>query len=442
MQIPDRLPVRARTRNRRFLESDYENDYENEYDIDYEHDYEHEHDLGGFGMLQGATRRELLKGTALAAAGLALGGQLKAEVTDGKPGAVPVVDITDLYHPSQDPGDNFDLIAAYGLPEVDLKAVVFDVTERYRRPYKNPDNPMYDDPAGRRDAGFVPVTQLNYIFDRNVPCAAAPFDAMKSPGDRMLEAPTFQSAGVELLLRALRESPVPVEVVSFGSARPAAVAFNREPDLMREKVKRIHLCAGSAPPGFLEWNVQLDVHGFVRLLRSDLPLAVYPCGGEKSAWDLAVNNCYWQLPDRSLIRRLHPRLQSYLAFAFERSMRMDFLCAMDEKVPEEVLQRICGGPHAVWETAVWTQVAGRKLVRRGNGTHRLVPAAEVTPADTPILEGVRPCRIEAGDDGQFRFEYTEGESNAAIYFREDPVAYQVALREALPALYESFTCRR
>ena len=29
---------------------------------------------------------------------------------------VPVIDITDLYHPPQDPGDNLDLIAAYGCP--------------------------------------------------------------------------------------------------------------------------------------------------------------------------------------------------------------------------------------------------------------------------------------------------------------------------------------
>lgn len=33
---------------------------------------------------------------------------------------IPVVVITDLYHPYQDPGDNMDLIMGFGLPDVDL----------------------------------------------------------------------------------------------------------------------------------------------------------------------------------------------------------------------------------------------------------------------------------------------------------------------------------
>ena len=43
---------------------------------------------------------------------------------------VPVIDVTDLYHPHQDVGDNFDVLAAYALPEIDLRAVILDCTER------------------------------------------------------------------------------------------------------------------------------------------------------------------------------------------------------------------------------------------------------------------------------------------------------------------------
>lgn len=39
---------------------------------------------------------------------------------------IPVIVITDLYHPAQDPGDNFDLLMAYALPNIDLKAVILD----------------------------------------------------------------------------------------------------------------------------------------------------------------------------------------------------------------------------------------------------------------------------------------------------------------------------
>jgi hypothetical protein len=34
---------------------------------------------------------------------------------------IPLVVITDLYHPHQDPGDNFDLINCFALPDVDLR---------------------------------------------------------------------------------------------------------------------------------------------------------------------------------------------------------------------------------------------------------------------------------------------------------------------------------
>ena len=384
-------------------------------------------------------RRHVLKGIACAGASLAFEGRVSAASKPDGCSRVPLIDITDLYHPPQDPGDNIDLIAAYALPEVDLRAVILDVTQRYRRPFTNGADPTFNDPAGGRDPGFIPVTQLNYIFDRSVPCATGPFASMRSPEDPMRDTPAFQQMGVEGMLLSLRQSNEPVEIASFGSARPLAVAYNRDPKLMREKVRRIHLCAGAAPAaGFIEWNVQLDVHAFVRLLRSDLPIAIYPCGAEKSAWDMGQHNTYWKLLNMEFVRNVHPRLQSYLAFAIERSTRMDYLCAVEDLIAPEVLERICKREHSVWETAVWAEIANRRLVRCADGTHRLVPAKEVAETDKPISSGLRPVRIDVKDDGQFAFEFTDKRTNFQLYYRENPLEYQDALREAFPAMYTSF----
>ena len=351
---------------------------------------------------------------------------------------VPVVDITDLYHPPQDPGDNMDLIMAYALPEVDLRAVILDVTQRYRRPYVNPSDHAYDDPHGQRDPGFIPVAQLNAIFGRNVPCAAGPFEVMRSPDDEMRDAPAFQQAGIELLLRVLRESPEPVEIVSFGSLRPLAVAYNRAPGLMRRKTRCAHIAAGAAPPGFLEWNVQLDVHAFVRVLRSDLPLAIYPCAAEKSAFDLGMHNTYWQLPDLSFIRRMRAPLRNYLVYAIERSSRVDFLNALEEEPSEEVMDRVCNRPHNVWETVTWMAVANRQLVRRADGRCALVPAAQTVPGDTILPCGLIPCGVAVRDDGQFDVAFDKSAKRCRIFRRGNPEENQQALREAMPALYTSF----
>jgi hypothetical protein len=86
---------------------------------------------------------------------------------------VPLIDVTDLYHPHQDVGDNFDIIAAYALPEIDLKAVILDSTEKYRRD------------GNGRDAGFIPVLQMNTLFDRDVPCATTPYTALRLGNGRV-----------------------------------------------------------------------------------------------------------------------------------------------------------------------------------------------------------------------------------------------------------------
>ena len=70
---------------------------------------------------------------------------------------IPIIDITDLYHPYQDPGDNFDILTAYALPEIDLKAVLLDVTEEYRH-QRQPDTSNGSE-IELREPGIIPVAQ-------------------------------------------------------------------------------------------------------------------------------------------------------------------------------------------------------------------------------------------------------------------------------------------
>jgi len=354
-------------------------------------------------------------------------GTERASAGDAKPThRVSLIDCTDLYHPHQDPGDNVDLVAAYALPEIDLKAVILDVTQQYRTD------------GVRRDAGFIPVLQLNSIFNRNVPCGVSPYAKMKSPADAMRDAPQFQQSGVELLLKVLREAKEPVEIASFGSVRAIAAAYNREPELLRKRVKRIHVSAGASELGYLEWNVVLDPQALVCLLRSDLPIAIYPCATKEGPFAYGPHNSFWKLNDLQFIATLQPRLRSYLAFAFSQSNRMDFLQAVEDDAPAAVLQEIGKRPHNVWETAVWIEIAQRRLVRRADGHFRIIPAGEVLPGDTVLQSELRPVRVKVRDDGQFTWEKAEGPTNFWLFDRGDPRRNEEALREALPALYQSF----
>jgi hypothetical protein len=350
----------------------------------------------------------------------------------------PIIDVTDLYHPFQDVGDNFDLVAAYALPEVDLKAVILDSHDSFRKPIS--DHPLLQDAdkSGPRDPGFISVLQLNYIFNRDVPAAVGPFTMMKSPDDQMRDIPAFQQQGVELILRILRESPEPVMILSFGSVRPIAVAFNRDPELFRRKIKRILLSAGSSSGGYLEWNVGLDPTAFVRLLRSGLPIDLYPCATKDGPFSYDSHNSYWKLADLHFIGRMNPQLRAYLDFALSRSTRADFLRAVDKGAPVSDDAELHSHVHHVWETAVWLEASGRKLVRHDDGSFEIVPAAQVLASDTILVNRLVPVSVTVDDRGTFTFVPAAVSSQTRLYERVDPRANEAAFQGALPRLYVSF----
>ena len=116
---------------------------------------------------------------------------------------IPVVVITDLYHPYQDPGDNMDLIMGFGLPDVDLKAVLLDITDAFRK--DTADHPtLWKDPRGPREAGIIPVEQLSYIFNKKVPYGIGPLSMMKSEEDRMEYLPGYEQEAIDILLEVLK----------------------------------------------------------------------------------------------------------------------------------------------------------------------------------------------------------------------------------------------
>jgi hypothetical protein len=374
-----------------------------------------------------------------------------ADTPKPMPTRIPLIDVTDLYHPHQDVGDNFDILAAYALPEMDLRAIILDCTEPFRQPVaKNPGPGLFPDASGPREPGFIPVLQLNYIFGRNIPCATCPFTRMKSVGDKMLDAPPFQQQGIELILKTLRESANPVHIVSFGSARAIAAAYNRDPALFKNKLARLHLCAGgSSPPApnYIEWNVALDPLAIVCLLRSELSIAIYPDAANNSdekgrgvmgpAFSYDEHNTYYKLPNLRFIARMDPPLRRYLEYAFSRSSRMDFLRATEVDGPP-LAEKILAREHNVWETAVWICLSGRRLVKRADGSHRIVRPADVLPTDTVLPNELLPCEVKVQDNGIYEIRETRPPANCSVYYRGDPRKNENALREALPALYLSF----
>lgn len=346
---------------------------------------------------------------------------------------VPVVVVTDLYHPPEDPGDNFDLVAAYGLPEVDLRAIVLDAWDGKRHAV-NEGVPGF---RGPRDPGVIPVTQLNAVFGRRVPYGIGPFSRMRSPHDAMEDVPDFQQTGIDVLLRALTDSEEPVHVLSFGSARTIAVAYNRRPDLFESSLARLHLSAGTTTPTFMEWNVSLDPVAIRRVLSVGLPVSLYPCATSESCYAADEHNTYWRMETMRWIQGLDPQLRRYLTYALGRSARPDFLRAIEDDL-EEPTEDVLGRGHDVWETAIWSEVTGRMLVRQPDGHARLKAARDLTNDDVAVEVAQQACSVATREDGHYVFDTSSPMPETTIFWRKDPAEYEKAMNEALPELYRSF----
>lgn len=362
-----------------------------------------------------------------------------------------IVVITDCYHPYQDPGDNLDLIQGFASPDVNLLGIILDITDAFRK--DTADHPtLWKDPRGPREAGIIPIEQLNYIFNRDIPFAVGPTSQMKNETDEMANVPAFEQQGVSLLLDILEKSNEAVEILSFGSLRVLAVAFNRNPSLLKSKVKRIHISAGTASknhekgndaganmiPGG-EWNVALDVFAFTRILRSGLPIALYPCAGRDGGFVKDVNNSYYPLNDMTFLKEMHPKLQCYVNYAFDRKLQYDFLKAMDQGSPYTDGKAPQFEKFHIWESAVWLKATDREIIKNPNGNYKLKENKEVSPSDIIVENSLRPCILtEIRDDGRFQFEYTSGSTNTSIYYRPDVTENEKAMNEVIPELYKSF----
>ena len=344
--------------------------------------------------------------------------------------SVPLVHTTDLYHPPMDPDDYVDLATVFGLPELDLRAVILDADARMVEGTFSPGD-------APREPGFVPVMQLAYLTGRSVAAAIGPLARLRSPQDAALDRPRREQAGIELLLRTLRQSPEPVVVTVLGSARIVTAAFNRDPELLRRKVKSVVVNAGSSAGKANEYNVVIDVNAYVGLFRSGLPIDWYPCVGESTDWNSpeagAEHNAFWKAPQRELFRDLPVPLMAWFVHGMTGNLRGDLLRALQEEGRGAAAAAVRADTRYLWSTASLVLAAGRTLAKTPAGW-RFVPAGEVPAgAETQTL-ALDPVSVTIADDGSTRWQPAPPGSRVRLFRRVPGPVHTAAMTEALNAL--------
>lgn len=344
-------------------------------------------------------------------------------------GRIPLVHITDLYHPPQDPDDHIDFATVVALEEFDLRGVILDCTQKF----------LDAAPAGfdiRRDPGYVPVLQLAHMLGRPIPVAAGPVSPLTSPTDTAADRPLTEQGGITLLLKILEESDEPVVLSLVGSARVLTAAFNRNPGLVRSKTRRVLLNAGSTSGHKREWNVGLDPAAYIGLWKAGLPIDWYPCATERSAFNPDhERGTYWKSTHAVLFRALSPSLRSWFRYAFAGSTRGDHIRVLGEEGEPAVWEKILSDTRNLWTTASLIMAAGRVLCKSPAGW-RFLPHTESEGCELWPLS-LDPVVVSVNTEAEVQWHLTEGESIVRLFRRQRGVEYGAAMGEALGTLLAS-----
>jgi pyrimidine-specific ribonucleoside hydrolase len=349
------------------------------------------------------------------------------------PARIPLVHITDLYHPPQDPDDHFDLATVVALEEYDLRGVVLDATERFLRPA----------PVGadiQRDPGYVPVIQLEHLLDRSIPVAAGPHHRLEeSSSVKTSEAPSHQ-AGVQLLLDILENSRDKVVVSVVGSARVIGYALRRNPGLLRTKIRSILLNAGSTAGPKREWNVGLDPEAYKALWRSGLPICWYPCATESGAFHPDhERGTFWKTTHAQLLRDIPPSLRAWFAYALRDDRRGDIIEVLSEEPQPDAWKSLLSQERNLWATASLVMGAGRVLARNKEGW-RFVPARSVRNEDVWNWR-LDPISATVDESAIVDWKLAHEGGNASLFWRERRPDFGGAMAEALGNLLGSISVK-
>lgn len=339
---------------------------------------------------------------------------------------IPVIYCTDLFHPHDDPDDHFDLATIYAIPELEIKAIILD---QGRKQLEKP--------------GRIPVSQMNRITGGNVPVAIGLAERLGNPEDTGLDQPEQFQAGVELLLETLRESPVALNIITVGSVRDLAAAFNREPELLREKAARVMSFIGEASTSFMEYNVTLDPAAYVCLMRSGLPLYWVPCFDGHREGPEMINNghaSYWEASHEALLQDCAMELLQYFIYCFEKQTAppLEFLSRPPEA---ESIIRLFDMKRNLWCTAVFTALTERRIVTRGERYLSVAPDSAAGLKEHRLFD-FEPVYVTISDEAQISYGEREGAVKIMRFKVADAENYAAGMTSVTAQLLSTLRIRR
>ncbi len=330
---------------------------------------------------------------------------------------------SDLYFPPDDPDDWFDLATVFATPEIDLLGIILD-------------QQLYDKRPKSEGTGAVPLKQMFEISGRTVPFAVGLRAALKSVDDKGLDQAAVCQKGPEMILDLLAKADGKVVLLTVGTARDIAAAYNRNPDLFRRKVSRIYVNAGiyGFPQGRFDVNLEKDRNAFIAIMKSGLPVYWAPCFGESNY------ETYWQAYQGKMLERASTRLENYFLYAFSKGTGKigsaagqtiaDPLEFLNWSPDKEELGKMHSLSRNMWSTASILDAAGLKIYgnKRGEYTASRRPIGEFRRELEPY--SFKRMKVFIDDQGRVH-PGMPGNIEILIFHKNDPDEYRNSLESIL-----------
>ena len=347
-----------------------------------------------------------------------------------RPSPAPIIHVSDLFRPHDDPDDHWDLLVAYSLAargQLDLRGILIDYPKQER--HNAPD--------------VLAVAQLNYLTGKAVPVAVgAP--RLVAPGQFDNPAAADALNGPRTLLRWLRESPGPTAIHVLGSCRDVALASQLDPELFRRKCRAIYLNAGSGSPDAeiakkLEWNVRIDREAYVAIFQIPCPIYWMPCF--ENATPVRELRCvvarygtFFKVHQGDVMAVLSPRVRNYFAYMYQHgrfvtdkvkdtSRSADWLHALNAAPLPALVQEMNAMDRHMWCLGGFLDSAGLTVTKDGE----LVSVSEAVDA----VYGFVPVEIECGHNAITRWKLGPPSVRNRMFQVRDTERYQSAMTSAL-----------
>ena len=289
-----------------------------------------------------------------------------------------VIHVTDLFRPSVDDDDHFDLACEYALAannSINLKGVVLD-----RSSSRNPD--------------VLAVAQLNYLTGLNIPLSVGIKERLRSNSDF---GHLNQNQAVKMILNNLEKSKEPIVIHITGTCRDVAVAGKIRPDLFKKNCKAIYLNMGvstndTVKQNNLDYNVFLDPIAYQ--LMWDIPCSIYwmpvhdrwePDWNIRKDIAISENSTFYRLNQNQLLPKLSDNMKKFYMFMFEKHESSDWLTYMeDAKIDTVRFNEIGNRIDEKWCTAGFIHASGQTVTENGQlvdleNTENVVPVFSFQP---------------------------------------------------------------